>query len=163
MMFLTECRNIILEDTICKGVIIDDNGNDKEITADEVVIATGRRGADWLEKQDSEDAVFEALCHIFWRRNGSSDSYMLHGAYNDVYHTAYQCVDTPIRLSHAGKIMDWMKKHATEPRDDILMGWVPSNDESLCKTMGLYPMNRVQAPRSAQVSAWNGNMRLDCL
>jgi len=94
--------------------------------------------ADWLEKQDSEDAVFEALCHIFWRRNGSSDSYMLHGAYNDVYHTAYQCVDTPIRLSHAGKIMDWMKKHATEPRDDILMGWVPSNDESLCKTMGAY-------------------------
>lgn len=34
--------------------------------------------------------------------------------------------------------MDWMKKHATEPRDDILMGWVPSNDESLCKTMGAY-------------------------
>lgn len=94
--------------------------------------------ADWFEKQDSEDAVFEALCYMFWRRNGSRDSYTLHGAYNDVYFTDYQCVETTIRLSHAEKIMEWMKKHASGQTDDILMGWVPSNDEALCKTMGSY-------------------------
>lgn len=50
MMFSTECKNIILDGSVCKGVIIDDNGTNREIYSDEVVIATGRRGADWLEK-----------------------------------------------------------------------------------------------------------------
>ena len=57
MMFSTECKNIILEDKTCKGVIIDDNGTDRKITADEVVIATGRRGADWLEKLCAEHEI----------------------------------------------------------------------------------------------------------
>lgn len=57
MMFSTECKNIVIEDNICKGVIIDDNGTDKEIDADEIVIATGRRGADWLEKLCEEHHI----------------------------------------------------------------------------------------------------------
>jgi hypothetical protein len=57
MMFSTECKNIILEDKICKGVIIDDNGQDRSITASEVVISTGRRGADWLEKLCTEHNI----------------------------------------------------------------------------------------------------------
>ncbi|MBQ9133584.1 MAG: FAD-dependent oxidoreductase [Clostridia bacterium] len=49
MMFSTECENIIIEDTVCKGVVIREKGEQKEYRAPEIVIATGRRGADWLE------------------------------------------------------------------------------------------------------------------
>ncbi len=47
------CTDIILEDSICKGVIIEKTNSSKEkeeITAKHTVIAAGRRGADWLEK-----------------------------------------------------------------------------------------------------------------
>lgn len=49
MLFSTECENIIIEDKVCKGVIVDDKGKKIEYYAPEVIIATGRRGADWLE------------------------------------------------------------------------------------------------------------------
>lgn len=57
MMFSTECKNIVIEDAQCKGVIIDDNGAERRIDADEIVIATGRRGADWLEKLCEEHNI----------------------------------------------------------------------------------------------------------
>lgn len=57
MMFSTECKNIIIEDSKCRGVIIDDNSVEREIAASEVVIATGRRGADWLEKLCAEHNI----------------------------------------------------------------------------------------------------------
>lgn len=57
MMFSTECKDIIIENAECKGVIISENGNDKEIYSSEVVIATGRRGADWLEKLCAEHGI----------------------------------------------------------------------------------------------------------
>lgn len=50
MMFSTECENILLDGDTCTGVIIRENGVQREIGAKQVVIATGRRGADWLEK-----------------------------------------------------------------------------------------------------------------
>lgn len=51
ILFGYECSNIILEGKKCSGVFISDNhGNDMEIRADETIIATGRRGAEWLEK-----------------------------------------------------------------------------------------------------------------
>lgn len=49
MKFMTECENIIIEDNTCKGVILSEGGKSVEYYADEIVIATGRRGADWLE------------------------------------------------------------------------------------------------------------------
>ncbi len=48
-----ECKDIILEDSKCSGVIIqkeNGKGMEEEILAKNTVIATGRRGADWLEK-----------------------------------------------------------------------------------------------------------------
>lgn len=48
-----QCHDILLEDGTCKGVVIEKEngkGDQEEILADEIVIATGRRGADWLEK-----------------------------------------------------------------------------------------------------------------
>ena len=55
--FGCECRNIILEDGICKGGILAEKGNEYECFADHTVIATGRRGADWLETLCEEHGI----------------------------------------------------------------------------------------------------------
>jgi len=46
IMYKTECNDIILDGRVCKGVRIDG----KEIYGKHIVIATGRRGSEWLEK-----------------------------------------------------------------------------------------------------------------
>ncbi len=51
LIFGYECYDIILEDGTCKGVHLKNSkGEQMTIEADSTVIATGRRGADWLEK-----------------------------------------------------------------------------------------------------------------
>ncbi|MSS63320.1 NAD(P)/FAD-dependent oxidoreductase [Velocimicrobium porci] len=53
MIFGYQCHDIILEEDACKGIIIEccsDTRKTEEIFADDIVIATGRRGADWLER-----------------------------------------------------------------------------------------------------------------
>ncbi len=51
IIFGYECNDIILEDGACKGVHIrNGKGDSMTIEADSTVIATGRRGAEWLEK-----------------------------------------------------------------------------------------------------------------
>ncbi|MBQ8504231.1 MAG: FAD-dependent oxidoreductase [Clostridia bacterium] len=51
MIFGYECYDIILNDGTCKGVHLKNSkGDEMTIEADSTVIATGRRGADWLEK-----------------------------------------------------------------------------------------------------------------
>lgn len=50
MLFGCQCSDLILEDDVCRGVVIEDHGRRMEIRAKHTVIATGRRGADWLEK-----------------------------------------------------------------------------------------------------------------
>ena len=57
ILFETECENIILEGDACKGVRILEKGKEQSIYADTVVIATGRRGADWLEKVCEENGI----------------------------------------------------------------------------------------------------------
>ena len=52
MMFGYECCDIMHKDGVCSGVLVQKMHTDQteEIFADSVVIAAGRRGADWLEK-----------------------------------------------------------------------------------------------------------------
>ena len=52
ILFGKECYDIVLEDGTCKGVVLRDakTGATETVYADSTVIATGRRGADWLEK-----------------------------------------------------------------------------------------------------------------
>ena len=51
IIFGYECNDIILEDGACKGVHIrNSKGEQMTIESDSTVIATGRRGAEWLEK-----------------------------------------------------------------------------------------------------------------
>ena len=57
MRFNTECENIILEEDGCKGVLLKDGDSLLPVYADEVVIGTGRRGADWLEKLCAEHNI----------------------------------------------------------------------------------------------------------
>ena len=58
IMFGYECADIILDGTKCMGAIISDNhGNVTEIYADKTIVATGRRGAEWLEKICSEHDI----------------------------------------------------------------------------------------------------------
>ncbi|MDE7400314.1 MAG: FAD-dependent oxidoreductase [Oscillospiraceae bacterium] len=50
ILFSHSCLDIIVEDGACKGAIIADNhGAEKTVYGDEIVIATGRKGADWLQ------------------------------------------------------------------------------------------------------------------
>ena len=49
ILFDTECTGLLIGDGRCRGVVCSDGRQEREIYADETVVATGRRGADWLE------------------------------------------------------------------------------------------------------------------
>ncbi len=55
--FGEECENLIIENGVCKGVHVKGKKGEAEYLSDHVVVATGRRGADWLEKLCSEHGV----------------------------------------------------------------------------------------------------------
>ena len=59
MMFGYECSNLLLRDNICTGAVIKNaNGKEEfEIEAEKVIVATGRRGAEWLENQCAEHNI----------------------------------------------------------------------------------------------------------
>lgn len=57
IIFGYECTDLILDGDVCKGVIVKNNKEEIEITAENTIIATGRRGADWLEKICSEHNI----------------------------------------------------------------------------------------------------------
>ncbi len=57
LLFHCECTNLILEDEVCRGVYVSQNGRDFEIRADRTVVATGRRGANWLERICAEHNI----------------------------------------------------------------------------------------------------------
>lgn len=51
LMFRTECLDVVMERDICRGVVVRcADGREEAIAAERVVVATGRRGADWLER-----------------------------------------------------------------------------------------------------------------
>ncbi len=57
--FGEECQDLILEGNECKGVRIKNakTGKEEEIFADHTVVATGRRGAEWLEQICAEYGI----------------------------------------------------------------------------------------------------------
>ncbi len=57
ILFNTNCVDLIIENEVCQGVIIGDNDQQKSVFADKIVVATGRRGASWLEKVCSEHGI----------------------------------------------------------------------------------------------------------
>lgn len=57
LMFGYECENLVLEGDTCHGVVVHKGEESLEIRAERTVIATGRRGADWLEKICAEHSI----------------------------------------------------------------------------------------------------------
>jgi len=57
LMFGYECDNVILDGDKCLGVVAHKGKESQEIFAERTVIATGRRGAEWLEKICAEHSI----------------------------------------------------------------------------------------------------------
>lgn len=62
LVFGHQCSNIILEDNVCKGIYVENSktGEVEEYYSDKTIIATGRRGAEWLEKICAEHDIAHA-------------------------------------------------------------------------------------------------------
>lgn len=57
LFFGYECDNVLLKGDKCLGVVIHKGAESLEILAEKTVIATGRRGAEWLEKICAEHSI----------------------------------------------------------------------------------------------------------
>ncbi len=58
ILFGVECNDLIIdEDEVCRGILATVGGKEVSFEADEIVVATGRRGADWLEKLCAEHNI----------------------------------------------------------------------------------------------------------
>lgn len=57
ILFGYNCVNLLLNGTSCVGVVAEKDGQQQEIRATHTIVATGRRGADWLEKLCEEHGI----------------------------------------------------------------------------------------------------------
>ena len=58
ILFDTECRDLLITaDEVCRGIVIATKDGEERIEAEEVIVATGRRGAEWLEKLCAEHHI----------------------------------------------------------------------------------------------------------
>ncbi len=57
LLFGYECTELLLKDGACKGVVVNDGKTEMTIEAAKTIVATGRRGADWLEKLCAEHGI----------------------------------------------------------------------------------------------------------
>ena len=57
LVFGYECTNLILDGDRCLGITVTNGADSHEILAERTIIATGRRGADWLEKICAEHSI----------------------------------------------------------------------------------------------------------
>ena len=58
--FGTECRDLIIDGNVCRGIKVESASGTEELFADKIVVATGRRGADRLEKLCAEHGIAHA-------------------------------------------------------------------------------------------------------
>ena len=54
LLFGYECTDLLLEEGVCRGVRVSDGREELTVEAERTVVATGRRGADWLESLCAE-------------------------------------------------------------------------------------------------------------
>ncbi|MBE6465697.1 NAD(P)/FAD-dependent oxidoreductase [Denitrobacterium detoxificans] len=50
LRFECECTRLLIDDGVCKGVCVSSGAGEEELRAHKTVVATGRRGADWLDR-----------------------------------------------------------------------------------------------------------------
>ena len=57
LIFDQECRDLVIENNVCRGAVISDRKTEYTIEAGRTIVATGRRGADWLETLCAEHGI----------------------------------------------------------------------------------------------------------
>ena len=57
ILFGYECTNLIINNSVCRGVYVSKGAESREIFGKRIVVATGRRGADWLDKLCIEHGI----------------------------------------------------------------------------------------------------------
>ena len=57
LIFGHECLDLVLDGNVCLGAVISDRKTQREIRAGRTIVATGRRGADWLESLCAEHGI----------------------------------------------------------------------------------------------------------
>ena len=60
ILFGYACRDLLIQNGACTGVIVENvykNGQTQMIQGEDIIVATGRKGADWLEKICSEHNI----------------------------------------------------------------------------------------------------------
>lgn len=57
ILFDSQCTDLILDNEKCLGVIVETSKESFNIFADHTVVATGRRGADWLERLCTDHGI----------------------------------------------------------------------------------------------------------
>ena len=57
LVFGGECLDLILKDGVCLGGILNIKGEEVECLSEHTIVATGRRGADWLDKLCAEHGI----------------------------------------------------------------------------------------------------------
>lgn len=57
MYFGCECVDLLMKEGVCHGATVSDHGKNMDIEATHTIVATGRRGADWLEKVCAEHGI----------------------------------------------------------------------------------------------------------
>ena len=55
--FRTACTQVLVEDGACRGIVVEGPDGPGEIRARQTVVATGRRGADWLDRMCREHGI----------------------------------------------------------------------------------------------------------
>lgn len=55
--FRTECTQVLIEDGVCAGVVVQTSEGPCEVHAHQTVVATGRRGADWLDRMCRQHGI----------------------------------------------------------------------------------------------------------
>ena len=57
LIFGHECLDLVLDGNVCLGAVVSDRKTQREIRAGRTIVATGRRGADWLESLCAEHGI----------------------------------------------------------------------------------------------------------
>ena len=57
LIFGWECLDLVLKDGACLGAVISDGKTEQTVEAGRTIVATGRRGADWLESLCAEHGI----------------------------------------------------------------------------------------------------------
>ena len=57
LIFDHECLDLVIRDDVCLGAVISDRKTEQVIEAGRTIVATGRRGADWLETLCAEHDI----------------------------------------------------------------------------------------------------------